>query len=122
MAYVLLAQTMTMYKVDGWIPPATGIMALSFLCYAAGRLHEYGKRVNEREHSYTDGYNTATKALFSLATQATVRKVEAPPMLEKRRAARPYRQGRHAVADTGELSAALQETHRFTSLDESKAA
>lgn len=123
--YVLaVAQTVTVWKVNWqWVPSATGIVAVCFLCYLAGRLHQYGRSVDDRERSYTDGYNTATKALFSLATRATVvaGAVEAPPLLERRRIApKSFKQGRHSV-DTGDLST-LQETHRFNTWEQREAA
>lgn len=52
----------------------TNLFAVVFLvalCYAAGRLHEFSRRVSERELAFQEGYNRATKSLFSLATRAT---------------------------------------------------
>lgn len=39
------------------------------MCYIAGRVHQFFKQTNERELAYRDGYNTATRSLFSLATR-----------------------------------------------------
>lgn len=104
-----------------WITPASGIVAMGVLCYLAGRLQQYARGVDDREQAYVQGYNTATQALFSLATRATVQAVDAPPLLEqRRRLPKTYRPGRHAV-DTGDLST-LQETARFATWEERKAA
>lgn len=47
------------------------VVFLVALCYSVGRLHEFTRRVSERENAFADGYNLATKSLFSLATRAT---------------------------------------------------
>lgn len=44
---------------------------LVLLCYVAGRVHQFFKQTQEREQAYRDGYNTATRSLFSLATRTT---------------------------------------------------
>lgn len=46
------------------------VIFLVSLCYSAGRLHEFTRRVSEREEAFASGYNAATKSLFSLATRA----------------------------------------------------
>ncbi len=46
------------------------VVFLVALCYSAGRLHEFTRRISERENAFADGYNLATRALFSLATRA----------------------------------------------------
>lgn len=46
-----------------------GILLVITLCYAAGRLHQWHRATYERETAYRDGYDTATKSLFSLAAR-----------------------------------------------------
>lgn len=43
---------------------------LMLFCYATGRLHQWYLTTTERELAFRDGYDAATKSLFSLATRA----------------------------------------------------
>lgn len=47
------------------------------LTYVAGRVHQFFKQTNEREQAFRDGYNTATRSLFALATRTA--KGQPPP-------------------------------------------
>lgn len=71
------------FEMDN-IASMTGIVLFGILCYIAGRLHQHYRTTEERDLAYREGYNTATRALFSLATRAT-RGIEAPPLMEVRR-------------------------------------
>lgn len=46
-----------------------GMLMLIILCYVGGRLHQWYKHTMDREEAFRDGYNTATRSLFSLATR-----------------------------------------------------
>lgn len=48
---------------------ALGILLVVVLCYAAGRLHQWYRTTYEREAAFRDGYDTATRSLFSLAAR-----------------------------------------------------
>lgn len=48
-----------------------GLLLLVILCYVGGRLHQWYKYGLDREEAYRDGYDTATKSLFSLATRTS---------------------------------------------------
>jgi hypothetical protein len=37
--------------------------------YAAGRLHQWYRTVLDRDEAYRDGYDTATRSVFSLAAR-----------------------------------------------------
>ena len=52
-----------------WVTPLLGVLAIALLFYVIGRVHQFFKRTLEREQAYRDGYNTATRSLFSLATR-----------------------------------------------------
>lgn len=45
------------------------MLLIIVLCYLGGRLHQWHRATDEREAAYRDGYDTATKSLFSLATR-----------------------------------------------------
>lgn len=51
------------------IGPGLATFLLVFMCYIAGRVHQFFKQTSEREEAYREGYNQATRALFSLATR-----------------------------------------------------
>lgn len=51
------------------VAPGAATLLLVLLTYLAGRVHQFFKQTDEREQAYRDGYNTATKSLFSLATR-----------------------------------------------------
>lgn len=53
------------------LAPGLATFLLVLMCYIAGRVHQFFKQTVEREQSYREGYNQATKSLFSLATRAT---------------------------------------------------
>lgn len=54
-----------------WFAPAAAILMLLLASYVAGRVHQFFKQTVDREQAFRDGYNTATKSLFSLATRVT---------------------------------------------------
>lgn len=54
---------------QGWVTPVLGAIAFALLFYVIGRVHQFFKRTMEREQAYRDGYDTATKSLFSLAAR-----------------------------------------------------
>ncbi len=57
-----------------------GVLVLIVLCYASGRMHQWVRQAFEREMAYREGYDTATRSLFSLATRALRGEpVAAPP-------------------------------------------
>lgn len=51
------------------ISTGLGVLMLIILCYVGGRLHQWYRHTLDREDAYRDGYNTATKSLFHLATR-----------------------------------------------------
>jgi hypothetical protein len=57
------------------LAPGLATFLLVIMCYIAGRVHQFFKQTIEREQAYREGYNHATRSLFSLATQATSRRV-----------------------------------------------
>lgn len=93
------------FKMDN-VAPLTAIVLFGILCYIAGRMQQHYRTTEERDFAYREGYNTATKALFSLATRAT-RGIEAPPLMEVRRelpSPRPIKasakvRGKHSAGD-----------------------
>jgi hypothetical protein len=102
------------------VPPATGVAMVAILCYIAGRMQQFRKGENERAQAWMDGYNMATKSLFSLATR-TSKAISAPPLLEAPvEPPKPMRGvvkvGRHSV-NTGGIST-LQKTKQRTAWDE----
>jgi hypothetical protein len=103
---------------------ASVVIMLSLVCYAGGRVHQYFRQGLDRDHAYREGYNTATRSLFALATR-TSKAMEAPPPLEpegadvvqmRRGSARV--QPRH-LADSGDLSS-LQRRRSRTAWDHYK--
>lgn len=53
-----------------YLAPGLATFLLVLMCYIAGRVHQFFKQTQEREQAYREGYNQATRALFSLATRA----------------------------------------------------
>lgn len=51
------------------ISAGIGLILIVSVCYATGRIHQWYKTGDDRELAYRDGYDTATKSLFSLATR-----------------------------------------------------
>lgn len=98
--------------------PAIGMAALAFLCYMAGRAHQWKRQTDEREQAFIKGYNAATVSLFSMATRVA-KNLPAPALMEAGTKEKPkprkYTPGRHAV-DTGNIST-LQKTTEFTTWD-----
>lgn len=97
--------------------PGVAILLTALLCYLAGRIHQFYRTGEERDLAYRDGYNTATRSLFSLAAR-TARGVQAPPMLERPRPSpKPFKatasvvRARHA-ANGGPST--LQQTKQYT--------
>ena len=60
--------------------------------YAAGRIHQWYRTSLERDQAYRDGYDTATRSLFSLAA----------------RIVRPRRSDKPAVRGTASVSSILE--------------
>lgn len=60
-----------------WLAPGAAVAMLVGLTYVAGRVHQFFKQTNEREQAFRDGYNTATRSLFALATRTA--KGQPPP-------------------------------------------
>jgi hypothetical protein len=46
-----------------------GLFLIIVLCYTAGRMHQWYRTSTDRESAFREGYDTATKSLFSLATR-----------------------------------------------------
>lgn len=53
------------------LAPGLATFLLVCMCYLAGRVHQFFKQTEEREQAYREGYNQATRSLFSLATRTT---------------------------------------------------
>jgi hypothetical protein len=71
------AHTMTFFRQD-FLGPAVAMFLLVLMTYIAGRIHQFFKQTTEREQAFREGYNSATRSLFSLATQ-TARAVKPRP-------------------------------------------
>lgn len=78
----LMIPVRSVIEPDDAIAALIAIVMISVLCYVGGRVHQYFLQGVQRDHAFREGYNTATKALFSLATR-TSRTVEAKPPLEQ---------------------------------------
>ena len=89
--------------------PTSAVLLMGLLCYIGGRMHQFYRTTFERDTAYREGYNTATKALFSLAAR-TAQGVQAPPLMEERKvlpspkpirasAPTPPRTGRHHASN-----------------------
>lgn len=72
MTYV--AAVTTWVRQD-FLAPGLATFLLVIMCYIAGRVHQFFKQTGEREQAFREGYNQATRSLFSLATQTTTRRV-----------------------------------------------
>lgn len=107
----------------------SSIVLVCLLSYIAGRLHQFYRTTEERDLAYRDGYNTATRSLFSLATRSA-RGIVAPPMLDKPerqplpspkpiRASAKVGGGRHSAGDG---KSTLQQTKVMTAWDKYKQA
>jgi hypothetical protein len=62
---------------QAWLGPGLSVVMLVTASYVTGRVHQFFKQTDEREQAYRDGYNTATKTLFALATRVAK---GSPPM------------------------------------------
>jgi hypothetical protein len=102
------------------LAPGLATLLLVLLCYISGRVHQFFKQTQEREDAYRDGYNTATKSLFSLATRvskaAAKPEVAAPPVAIKGYASVPQenkkvRPAKHRAAGRREPGPA--DTNRY---------
>lgn len=60
---------MTAIPGNPWFLFLFTIVLLIAACYAAGRLHQFYRQNTDRDHAFRNGYDTATKSLFSLATR-----------------------------------------------------
>ncbi len=63
-----LGMEMTFFRHE-LVAPGLATILLVFMTYLAGRIHQFFKQTQEREQAYREGYNTATRALFGLATR-----------------------------------------------------
>lgn len=100
------------------------IVLVAIMCYIGGRVHQYYKQGTERESAFRDGYNQATRSLFSLATRATAG-VAAKPPLEAKVVKPPTLRGTAAVGQPrhrAEGKSTLQQTKQFTAWDLKKSA
>lgn len=70
-----------------------GIVLLMSTMYAGGRVHQWYRQGADRDEAFRDGYDRATRSLFSLATrstkasedaQAVVRPISAAPSARHR--------------------------------------
>lgn len=48
-----------------------GLLIVIVMCYTAGRIHQWYRHTTDREASFREGYNLATKSLFGLAVRTT---------------------------------------------------
>lgn len=62
---------MTFFHHEEWFAPTIAVFMLMAASYVAGRVHQFFKQTNERERAFRDGYNTATRSLFALATRVS---------------------------------------------------
>lgn len=62
--------TVTSFIRQDYLGPGLATFLLVLMCYLAGRVHQFYKQTDEREQAFRDGYNQATRSLFSLATRA----------------------------------------------------
>lgn len=69
MQSVTFAQDLNFVQRD-LLAPGLATFLLVLMCYIAGRVHQFFKQTTEREEAFRDGYNKATRSLFSLATRA----------------------------------------------------
>lgn len=53
------------------ITTGLGVLMLVVVCYVGGRLHQWYKHTFEREEAFREGYDKATRSLFSLATKTS---------------------------------------------------
>lgn len=67
--------------MSDFVGPVLGVVMLLVFCYVGGRVHQFYRQGLEREEAYRDGYNTATKSLFSIAAR-TSKVMEPPPLLD----------------------------------------
>lgn len=80
-----------------------GLVLVIILSYVAGRLHQWARQTNDREAAYRDGYDTATKGLFSLATRATKASQSAPAGNARVTPPPAFRNPRHRAEDKTEV-------------------
>jgi hypothetical protein len=81
-----------------WFAPSGAVLMLVGLTYAAGRVHQFFKQTNEREQAFRDGYNTATRSLFALATRTARGLPPVPPKPVRGYASVPHEQRSPAPA------------------------
>lgn len=60
----------TFFRQD-LLGPGLATFLLVLMCYIAGRVHQFFRQTTEREEAFRDGYNQATRSLFSLATRTS---------------------------------------------------
>ncbi len=71
------------------------MLIVILLCYTGGRLHQWARQSMDRDEAYREGYDSATKSMFFLATRVSSKlNRDAPlpmtrempvPVLERRR-------------------------------------
>lgn len=108
--------------VSDLVASGLGILILATVCYVLGRLHQYFRAGSERDFAYRDGYNTATRELFSLATRASKGVVARAP-LEAVPEKPPTLRGTASVTArhrAGEQKSTLQQTRMYTAWDRAR--
>lgn len=73
-----------------------GVLIVASCCYAAGRLHQWLRQGTERDDAFRQGYDSATRSLWSL-TMRTLRR-PAPATPEPNRVATPGENRRRITA------------------------
>lgn len=67
------------------VAPVLAVVMVASLCYAGGRIHQFYRQGMDRDLAFRQGYNEATKSLFSLATRTSKAMIEAPGLLDSTR-------------------------------------
>lgn len=57
----------------GQVEPALVLFLFTIMCYLAGRFHQWARSTMERDQAFREGYDTATRSLFALASRVTSR-------------------------------------------------
>lgn len=62
------------------IQAGLAVLILIMFCYAAGRLHQWVRQSLDRDQAYREGYDTATKSMFFLATRVSAKLNKEAPL------------------------------------------
>ncbi len=57
-----------------------GMLIIILACYTFGRLHQWARGAMDRDEAYRDGYDSATKSMFFLATRVSTKMQNPPPL------------------------------------------